>query len=93
MDDPEDDGEMIGMTRNEVKKYSAVDEINNGCISSHLIKEEMVSSEHLQDTFKEEMVSSGHLQDTFKEEMVSSSTFKEEIVCSGTFKTPSRRRW
>jgi len=41
MDDPEDDGEMIGMTRNEVKKYSAVDEINNGCISSHLIKEEM----------------------------------------------------
>ena len=42
MGEPDDEGEMIGMTRNEVKKYAAVDEINNGVLSSHLIKEDMV---------------------------------------------------
>ena len=31
---------MIGMTKSEVKKYSAVDEMKNGCITSHVISEE-----------------------------------------------------
>jgi len=39
MSEPED-GEMIGMTRNEVKKYAAVDETNNGLQNSHLIHDE-----------------------------------------------------
>ncbi len=35
-----DGGEMIGMTKSEVKKYAAVEEMKNGCISSHIISEE-----------------------------------------------------
>jgi hypothetical protein len=41
MGDP-DDGEMIGMTNNEVKKYAAVEE-TNGRINTHIINQEQVS--------------------------------------------------
>ena len=41
MGDP-DDGEMIGMTNNEVKKYAAVEE-TNGRINTHIISPEQVS--------------------------------------------------
>ena len=41
MGDP-DDGEMIGMTNNEVKKYAAVEE-TNGRINTHIIPQEQVS--------------------------------------------------
>jgi uncharacterized membrane protein len=40
MGDP-DDGEMIGMTNNEVKKYAAVEE-TNGRINTHIINQEQV---------------------------------------------------
>ncbi len=40
MGDP-DDGEMIGMTNNEVKKYAAVEE-TNGRINTHIISPEQV---------------------------------------------------
>jgi hypothetical protein len=42
MGDP-DDGEMIGMTNNEVKKYAAVEE-TNGRINTHIISPEQVST-------------------------------------------------
>ena len=45
MGDP-DDGEMIGMTNNEVKKYAAVED-TNGRINTHIINQEQVSTASL----------------------------------------------